>query len=190
MCSSRIFSLSAVIFSFLLLSGCGGGGANGGPGTMAKIRQILADPSLEVGKSNVETASVATITAYAEPDANRTDYGDAPVELWIFELSDPDELMSADFMALVEDPKQTLSTSYIKHYKKQVVAGRSTVLAPFDLNDRTRYLGVAAGYANIDTADNIDAVKWRAVERVKPKGENYSVMVPVTKKRVLLQLHR
>jgi len=184
MCSSRILLSSFSLLMLTVLTGCGGGGANGGPGTMAKIRQILADPSLEVGKSNVETASVATITAYAEPDANRTDYGDAPIELWVFELTDPDELMSADFMALVEEPKQTLSTSYIKHYKKQVVAGRSTVLAPFDLDDRTRYIGVAAGYANID------AVKWRAVERVKPKGENYSVMVPVTKKRVLLQLHR
>jgi len=179
------FSISkiALLIGLILLAGCGGGN-NNGPSTMAKIRQILADPSLEVGKPNTDTASVATITAYAEPDANRTDYGDAPVELWIFELNDPDELMSADFMALVEDPKRTLSTSYINHYKKQVVSGRSTVLAPFDLDSRTRYIGVAAAYANID------AVKWRAVERIKPRGENYAVMVPITKNRVMLQLHR
>jgi len=180
----RIFSLCIIGLGLVSLAGCAGSSNSGNPSTMAKIRQILADPSLEVGKSNHETPSVATITAYAEPDANRTDYGDAPIELWIFELSDPDELMSADFMALVEDPKQALSTSYIKHYKKQVVAGRSTVLAPIDLDDKTRYLGVAAGYANIDT------VKWRAVERVTPKGENYSVMIPVTKRRIMLQLHR
>jgi len=178
----QIFLLCVLSASFAFLAGCGGGGQ--GPGTMAKIRQILADPSLEVGKANTEVASVATVTVYAEPDANQTDYGEAPVELWIFELSDPDELMSSDFMALTEDPKQALSTSYIKHYKKQVVAGRSTVLAPFDLDGRTNYIGVAAGYANIDAA------KWRAVERVKPKGETYSVMIPVTKRRVMLQLHR
>jgi len=176
-------ALYALLAGFVLLAACSGGGGNGG-GTMSKIRQILADPSLEVGKSNTQTASAATITIYAEPDANQTDYGAAPVELWIFELSDPDELMAADFMALIEDPKQTLTTSYVKHYKKQVVAGRSTVLAPFDLDERTNYIGVAAGYADIDN------VKWRAVERVKPKGETYSVMVPVTKKRVQLQLHR
>jgi len=177
----HIASLSALLSSLILLAGCGGGN---GPGTMGKIRQILADPSLEVGKSNTQTASVVTITAYAEPDANQTDYGAAPVDLWIFELSDPDELMSADFMALIEAPQQALATSYIKHYRKQVIAGRSTVLAPFDLDSRTNYLGVVAGYADIDN------VKWRVVERVKSKGETYSAMVPVTKRRIMLQLHR
>jgi len=177
------FSLCILGIAFVFLAGCGGGAGNN-PGAMSKIRQILADPSLEVGKFTEEGASVATVTVYAEPDANRTDYGEAPIELWIFELGDPDELMSADFMTLVEDPKKILSTSYIKHYKKQVVAGRSTVLAPFDLDEKTRYIGVVAGYADIDNA------KWRAVERVRPKGETYSVMVPVTKKRVMLQLHR
>jgi len=165
------------IFSLILmaLASCSGS-------TMGKISKILSDPSLEVGPST-EYASTANITIYAEPDANRTDYGEAPVDVWIFEMADPDELMSSDFMSLTSQPEQALGSSYIRHYKKQVLAGRSTMLAPFDVDAKTAYIGIAVGFANID------GVSWRAATRVKSKGEKYSILAPITKKGVALQVH-
>jgi len=150
--------------------------------TMGKIGKILADPSIDVGPAS-EQASTANITIYAEPDANRTDYGEAPVDVWIFEMTDPDELMSSDFMSLTSQPEQTLGSSYVRYQKKQVLAGRSTMLAPFDMNEKTAYIGIAVGFANID------GVSWRAATRVKPKGEKYSILAPITSKGVVLQLH-
>jgi len=176
MCFPRYFILATLGLALFVVSGCSGG-------TMGKIGKILSDPSLEVGPLN-ERASTASITIYAEPNANRTDYGEAPVDVWVFEMTDPDELMASDFMSLVSQPTHALGTSYVKHHKKQVLAGRSTMLAPFELDKKTTYIGIAAGFAKMD------GVSWRAAARVNPKGEQYSILAPITQKGVGLQIHR
>lgn len=150
---------------------------------LTKIGDIIMDPSLPVG-SESEQPSEAQITVYADTNANRSEYGDAPVDVWVFQLVDPDALNNADFISLMENPESTLSTSYVRHIRKQVKPGESTSLVPFKLTENTNYIGVAVAYANMDTAS------WRAVERVSGLGERYSILIPITKKGVTVQVHR
>ncbi|UXN05039.1 MULTISPECIES: type VI secretion system lipoprotein TssJ [unclassified Bartonella] len=151
---------------------------------MKKMGQIMADPSLPVGEQKSDKPSTALITVYADKKANTSEYGDAPIDVWVFQLSDPDEFEGADYYSLFEDPKKALETSYIRHVKKQVKPGESTVLTPFKFTDTTNFIAVVAAYANMDN------VTWKAVEKVNATGEQYKIMVPIVHTGVAIQVHR
>ncbi|UXM95233.1 type VI secretion system lipoprotein TssJ [Bartonella sp. HY329] len=151
---------------------------------MKKMGQVMMDPSLPVGEKSADKPSTALITIYADSKANTSELGDAPIDVWVFQLSDPDEFEGVDYYSLLEDPKKALETSYIRHIKKQVKPGDSTVLTPFKFTDTTNYIGVVAAYANMDN------VTWKAVEKVNASGEQYKIMVPIVRKGVAIQVHR
>lgn len=150
---------------------------------MTKIGDIIMDPSLPVGNESQKPSEVQ-ITVYADTGANRSEYGDAPVDVWVFQLADPDALNNADFISLMENPEATLSTSYVRHIRKQVKPGESSSLVPFKLTENTNYIGVAVAYSDMNTAN------WRAVERVSAVGERYNILIPITRKGVTVQVHR
>lgn len=180
MFKKSVISALALGFSALALSGCA---PSQTVQALTKIGDIIMDPSLPVGGDN-QQPSQAQITVYADTNANRSEYGDAPVDVWVFQLADPDALNNADFISLMENPQATLSTSYVRHIRKQVRPGESTSLVPFKLTEDTNYIGVAVAYSNMDK------VRWRAAERVLATGESYSILIPVTRQGVTIQLHR
>ncbi|WP_255648635.1 type VI secretion system lipoprotein TssJ [Pseudorhizobium xiangyangii] len=145
--------------------------------------KIAMDPDLPIGPPK-EQPSTATITLYSEPGANRTNMADAPVDVWIFELAGDDQLMSADFLNLSQDPKATLGVSYVRHQTKQVSPGQSEVLPSLKLKEDTAFIGVAVGFASLDNAT------WRAVEKVKAVGEIYTIVIPIRKNKAAIQIHR
>lgn len=150
----------------------------------SKMAKIAMDPDMAIGPPK-DQPSVANITLYAEPGVNKNDFGQAsPVDVWVFQLSDEDKLMSTDFLTLSDDPKGALATSYVSHQQKQVKPGESAIMPAIKLDDETTLIGVAVGYSNIEN------VKWRAVERVKATGEEYNILVPIRSKSVAVQIHR
>ncbi|MHC5308057.1 type VI secretion system lipoprotein TssJ [Bartonella sp. LJL80] len=151
---------------------------------MSKMGKIMMDPNTPVGQQNTDKPSTAQITLYADKNANKSEYGDAPVDVIVFQLKDPDELNNADYFSLFENPKGALETSYIRHMKKQVKPGESTVITPFKFTEDTGFIGVAVAYANMDK------VTWKAVEKVNATGEQYKILIPVTSKGVSVQVHR
>lgn len=150
---------------------------------VGKIGKIAMNPDIPLGPPK-DQPSDATITLYAEPGANRTPMADAPVDVWIFELSGDDQLMSTDFLSLSQSPKDALGPSYVKHQTKQLSPGASEVLPIMKLTKDTNFIGVAVGFSNLDKA------VWRAVAKVKPVGENYNIVVPLSKDKVAIQVHR
>jgi len=180
MYKKSIVSGIALGFAMLAMSGCA---PSQTVEALTKIGDIIMDPSLPVGNES-QKPSEAQITVYADTGANRSEYGDAPVDIWVFQLVDPDALNNADFISLMENPEATLSTSYVRHIRKQVKPGESSSLVPFKLTENTNYIGVAVAYSNMDTAN------WRAVERVSAIGEHYNILIPITKKGVAIQVHR
>jgi len=151
---------------------------------MSKMGKIMANPDLPVGQQNTDKPSTAQITLYADQNANKSEYGDAPVNVFVFQLKDPDELNNADYFSLFENPKSALETSYIRHMNKQVNPGESTVMTPFKFTEDTGFIGVAVAYANMDK------VTWKATEKVNPIGEQYKILIPITSKGVSVQVHR
>lgn len=164
----------------LILSGCA---PSQSMQALSKMGQIMMNPSLPVGQQNADKPSTAQITIYADKDANKSEYGDAPIDVWVFQLKDPDEFNNADYFSLLENPKSLLETSYIRHIKKQVKPGESTVITLFKLTEDTGFIGAVAAYSKMDN------VTWKTVEKVKPTGSQYKILVPVTRKGVFVQVH-
>jgi type VI secretion system protein VasD len=150
--------------------------------TLGKMKTIIMTPDTPIGPPK-DQPSTATVIVYAEADANKNEYGPAPVNVLIFELITPDQLTTADMLSLLDDPKATLGTSYIKHLAVQVKPGESTVF-PLILDKSTAYIGAVAGFANTEN------IRWNAVERVNATGENYNILVPVARGSISIQVHR
>lgn len=150
---------------------------------LKKMGEIAYDPDMKIGPLSQQPSTMTAII-YSTTGANKTALGDAPVDVWVFELSGDDLFSSSDYLTLTEDPKAALKQTYIKHQSKQVTAGNSEVLPVISLDKDTRFLGVAVGFANNDKA------RWRSVEKVNPIGENYTIFVPINTGSVSIQVHR
>lgn len=149
-----------------------------------KMGQIMKNPNTPVGQQTEVKPSTAQVIIYADSNANTSEYGDAPVDVWLFQLKDSDELNNVDYYSLSEDPKKALPSSYIRHITKQVNPGESAVITPFKFTDDTNFIGVVVAYGNLEK------VTWKATEKVNPSGEQYKILIPVTRKGVSIQVHR
>ncbi|PYE85280.1 type VI secretion system lipoprotein TssJ [Phyllobacterium leguminum] len=151
---------------------------------VSKMSKIAMNPDMPIGEPK-DQPSKATITLYEDPGVNRNADGQtAPVDVWVFQLSDDGKLMTSDFMSLSQDPKATLGTSYVSHKEKQVAPGQSEILSTWELDKETSFIGVAVGY------QAIDMVNWRTAEKVNATGENYNILIPIRAKGVSVQVHR
>ncbi len=150
----------------------------------AKMAQVAMNPDTPVGANN-DQPSVATVTLYAEAGVNKNGFGQAsPVDVWLYQLSDDGKLKTIDFMTMSADPKTALGTSYISHKDFQVEPGKAKIIDDWQFDKETRFVGVAAGY------QNIDKVNWRSVESVHPKGEKYKITVAIKAADISIQLDR
>jgi type VI secretion system protein VasD len=147
--------------------------------------QVAMNPDISVGLSPKDTPSKATISLYAEKDVNKNTFGQAsPVDVWLFQLSDENRLKTLDYITLTANPKDALSEAYVEHKQTQIEPGKSKVIENWEFKKDTIAIGVAVGFREIDK------VNWRALEVVKPKGEEYKIVVAVRDKDVLIDVHR
>jgi type VI secretion system protein VasD len=150
----------------------------------AKMTQVAMNPEIPVG-ANKDQPSVATVTLYAEAGVNKNGFGQpSPVDVWLYQLSDDGKLKTIDFMTMSADPKTALGTSYISHKDFQIEPGKAKIVDDWEFDKDARFIGVAAGY------QNIDKVNWRAVEDVHPKGEKYKITVAVKVADISIQVDR
>jgi type VI secretion system protein VasD len=94
------------------------------------------------------TASTAT-----NPDAAGRA---SPVGIRLYLLRTPDAFRIADYFALTDDPQGTLGDSLVESSELFVSPG-AAVSRPLDLPPGAAFVGIAAGFRNIDGA------QWRAV---------------------------
>jgi type VI secretion system protein VasD len=149
-----------------------------------KMAKVAVDPDTPVGEPK-DQPSTAAFALYAEKDVNKNPFGQpAPVDIWIFQLSDDAKLRTLDFMTLSADPKAALGVSYVAHKETQVEPGKSKIIEPWEIKTDVSAIGVAVGYRNIQT------VNWRALDVIKQKGETYKIVVAIRARDVSIQIHR
>jgi type VI secretion system protein VasD len=150
----------------------------------SKMAKVAMDPDTPLGKQD-EQPSNSTVTLYAEAEVNKNSFGQAsPVDVWLYQLSDDGKLKTTDFMTMSADPKVALGTSYVSHKDFQVEPGKAKIISDWKFDKDTRFVGVAAGY------QNIDLVNWRSTESVHPTGENYKITVAIKAKDISIQIEK
>lgn len=115
--------------------------------------------SLRFGDSAPDEAEIAIL---AHEDANPDAEGRAsPVVLRFFQLSQPGAFQQADYFALNENPRGVLGGTLIDQGELVMAPGSSRELV-FSADQRTRAIGVVAGFRDIDEA------RWRSLIEVDP----------------------
>ena len=123
------------------LSACGGGG--------------LTTPPIDTS---------ITVEAAANINPNELDEP-APTVIRIFELQDVTEFNQAQLFELLEDPQAAIGSNFIGFQEVVIQPGQTETLTK-SVNGETRFLGVAAGFRDIDSAD------WRKTFELNPKRTN------------------
>jgi type VI secretion system protein VasD len=107
-------------------------------------------------------AGAIEATAAVNPDSRGRP---SPIVVKLFELRAAGAFESADFFALVDREREALGTDLLR---KDDVTLRPGERIPLDrpLDPETRYLGVVAGYRNLERA------RWRTAAVVAPDRVN------------------
>ena len=136
-------------------------------------------PPLTAEEQIAETlAASGKQTAEPEPDV---DPDATPIAFKIIQLKDNSLLLQADYESLFADIEQTLGTTYLGHDDYVLLPSEFSYIAPTEIAEKTRYIGVAAAY------NDIDAAEWKALIKIKPEGHEYAVFVELGKHTVHLK---
>ena len=164
--------LTLLVLMAFTLSGCT---------AVGKMWDVAKNPDIQVGSNNDQPSTVA-FSMVAEPDMNPNESGDAsPVEFQVVMLSEDSRLLATDFDQVSSDIEAALAKNYIDHQDYTLLPGQFKYLPPVKLDEKTRYIGVIARYADPDSAE------WRKVIKVKNTGQAYQILVHLRLDEVDLQ---
>lgn len=156
----------------------------GGCGTAGKVAKVVTNPGVEVGEPK-DQPSVMELTAYAELGSNTNEFGErVPINVWVFQLSDDTAFLQSDYFELTENPRRALGSAMEDFERIQIEPGESKVIKEIKIERQATYLGIVAGYIDIDRKN------WRTVSDIKPRGETYSTLVAARSNSIFLDIHR
>ncbi len=154
------------------------------PKATKKIVQILSNPDIPIGDQK-DQPSIATLTVYAESGSNRNQLGESvPIDIWIYQLRDDSTFKTLDYFGAIEQPKEYLSTSYVDHVQLRIEDGDSRIVDRLEINKNTRYIGVIGGYSDAETQ------VWRQAEKINFRGEEYKILITLSRTGVKIHPHR
>ncbi|SFT50703.1 type VI secretion system protein VasD [Pseudovibrio denitrificans] len=149
-----------------------------------KVFKVVMDPGIPVGEPK-DQPSLIDVTIFSEPGSNKNDLGESvPIDVWVFQLGDDGKLLQSSFEEATEDYENALGTTFVDVKEVQVMPGESKVVTELELDKETVFIGLVGGYAKPEKVD------WRAVEKVKPKGETYKLLAVISRKKIITNLHR
>ncbi len=149
--------------------------------TLGKMADVAMNPDIQVGSNNDQPSSVA-FSLVAEPDMNPNESGEAaPVEFQIVMLSEDSRLLATDYDQVTGDIEAALGKNYLDHQDYTLLPGQFKYLPAAVLDEKVRYIGVIARYADPDSSE------WRKVIKVKNKGHSYQILVHLRMDEVELQ---
>ncbi|MFC3395155.1 type VI secretion system lipoprotein TssJ [Brenneria rubrifaciens] len=162
----RALCMCSLIF---LLSGCT---------TLGKMAKVAANPAIQVG-SNESQPSTVGFSLLAEPDVNPNESGEAaPVEFQLVMLAEDSRLLATDYDQVTTDIEKALAKNYVDHQDYTLLPGQFKYLPPEKLDEKVRYVGVIARYADPESA------QWRKVIKLKNTGQTYQVLVHLRRDEV------
>ncbi|MCF3097682.1 type VI secretion system lipoprotein TssJ [Aeromonas australiensis] len=148
---------------------------------MGKMADVAMNPDIQVG-SNDDQPSTLGLSLLAEPDVNPNESGEAaPIEFQVVLLAEDSKLLATDYDQVTADVEKALGKNYLDHQDYTLLPGQFKYLPPVKLDEKTRYIGVIARYADPDSAE------WRKVIKVKSKGAAYQILVHLRLDEVELQ---
>lgn len=149
--------------------------------TMGKMADVMMDPDIQVG-SNDEQPSTLGVSLLAARDVNPNESGEAvPIEFQVVLLAEDSKLLATDYDQVTGDVEKALGKNYLDHQEYTLLPGQFKYLPPIKLDEKTRYIGVIARYADPDHA------QWRKVIKVKSMGQAYQILVHLRQNEVELQ---
>ncbi|MEH4989266.1 type VI secretion system lipoprotein TssJ [Enterobacter asburiae] len=153
----------------------------GGCTTMGKMVKVAANPDIQVGSDGSQPSTVS-FSLVGEAEMNPGESGDAsPVEFQIVMLAEDSRLLASDYDQVTADLPKALAKNYLDHQDYTLLPGQFKYLPAVELDNKTRYIGVIAHYADPDSA------QWRKVIPVKSTGRHYQVLVHLRRDEVDLQ---
>lgn len=98
-------------------------------------------------------------------------------------LAEDSKLLATDYDQVTADVEKALGKNYLDHQDYTLLPGQFKYLPPIKLDEKTRYIGVIARYADPDSAE------WRKVIKIKSKskGTAYQILVHLRLDEVELQ---
>jgi len=106
----------------------------------------------------------------ATTDVNDGDQA-TPISFKVLQLKDDSFLLQADIENLFDDMKAALGTSYVTHDDYMMVPDEYKFIEDIEIEEDTRFIGVAAAYH-----DHANAV-WKQVVKINPKGERVALFI-------------
>lgn len=148
---------------------------------VTKTAKVLWNPDIPVGFPE-DLPSRVDLTLLAEPNVNPNEsMAPTPVSFQVIELTDSSRLMAADFDQLLGELKPSLGKNYVDHSDYTLVPGQFKFVAPFEISEDTRFIGVIAFYAYPNLS------QWKKVVRVDPIGGRYHLLVNLREREVQLR---
>nr|WP_310504055.1 type VI secretion system lipoprotein TssJ [Aeromonas sp. BIGb0445] len=149
--------------------------------TMGKMADVAMDPDIQVGSHDSQPSTLG-LSLLAEPDVNPNEGGEAaPIEFQIVLLAEDSKLLATDYDQVTADPEKALGKNYLDHQDYTLLPNQFKYLPPIELDEKTRYIGVIARYADPNSAE------WRKVIKVRSKGRAYQLLVHLRLDEVEIQ---
>ena len=148
---------------------------------MGKMADVMMDPDIQVGSNDAQPSTLG-FSLLAERDVNPNESGEAaPIEFQVVLLAEDSKLLATDYDQVTADVEKALGKNYLDHQEYTLLPGQFKYLPPIKLDEKTRYIGVIARYADPDHA------QWRKVIKVKSMGQAYQILVHLRQSEVELQ---
>ncbi len=126
-------------------------------------------------------ASTITISMVTTDSININNNEEAsPVELKVFELKDDSMFNSASYDQLALDYKKALKSNYIGDNDYVLLPNKFKFIEKKELNENTRYIGVAVFFSDSDNSD------WKKSIKVKTLGRDYHLLIYIKDNQVML----
>ncbi|MFP2423566.1 type VI secretion system lipoprotein TssJ [Pseudescherichia vulneris] len=137
-----------------------------------KIGEVVINPDVTVGEADEQPSTVRMILL-AEPNTNPNTKGEAtPVEFAVIYLSEDSKLLAADRDQLTPATlEKSLGKNYLDHQEYTLLADQYKALAPLPLEEKTRYIGVVAWFADAEHSE------WKKTIKVKSIGQHYQILI-------------
>lgn len=172
--NKTIANISLALLMTFALTGCGST-----LDAASKIGKILMDPSTPVGKAE-DRPSTLSLSFLAEKNINANEEGvPSPIQVQVVYLTEDSKLLESYYEQFSEgELKDILGKNYLDHQDYDLLPEQYKVISDITLDEKNRYLGVIAYYANPEK------VQWRKVIKLDGMGHQYNVLVHIKKSEV------
>jgi len=176
----------------LFANGCASMNANNEKISVSAANELIhAALKEQRAEMNKKKATEVAYVLLADPDVNsranairrnsKQAQSGTPVSVKILQLTDDSLLLSADQESLSENLEAALGKTYIDHSDYVLTPGQFKFVDFEMLNEKARYIGVVAGYHDINRST------WKKVIKLDSRNRKQPLFVRLTMQEVIVK---